>query len=202
MPRADRSTLPTGSCYITVSRSPLACAISSAQRKRNCTPWTHWQVAASGLLPCLAWNIKWYDSYSYDHTLVSPQTGKCQLLKLILSFRESNSEIYFQIAAIYKKNGCIIIRSCHTRQSTLYMLPGCGVLEESAAGALFTELPLLRDLSVLKLEGSRESWVTQSIKILLSPYTAAQTLPGQWAMLPGRTHAQVSTGGFLPHHRF
>ena len=37
---------------------------------------------------------------------------------------------------------------------------------------------------------------------LLSPYRAAQTLPGQWAMLPGRAHAQVSTGGFLPHHGF
>lgn len=32
------------------------------------------------------------------------------------------------------------------------MLPGCGVQEESAAGALYTELPLLRDLSVLMLE--------------------------------------------------
>lgn len=37
---------------------------------------------------------------------------------------------------------------------------------------------------------------------LLSSYRAAQTLPGQWAMLPGRAHAQVSTGGFLPHHGF
>lgn len=98
------------SCITNQPKSALSMPSASMWCKENYTPQTHWQIAASGSTVCLAWNIKWDDSHSYDHTLPPPKTSKWQVLNLILSFRASYSEIHFQVVVTQqKKKICFII---------------------------------------------------------------------------------------------
>lgn len=202
MPRADRSTLPTGSCYITVSQSPprlchLICAVQEELYTLDSLTSSSLRLAT---LPCMKYKMVWLIQL-WSHTCFSPNRQ--------MPTSEVNPVFQGkQLRDLFPNFSYIQEKWLHNNT----ILPHSAVDSLHASwiwgpGGKCCWHPLHRAASSQRLKcphagGPRESWVTQSIKILLSPYTAAQTLPGQWAMLPGRTHAQVSTGGFLPHHRF
>jgi hypothetical protein len=108
-----------------ISQSPHTCAICIHIVQGELCALNSQIIAASSSTVCCAWKIKWYNSYSYDHTLAPPITGKCQFLNLILSFRASYSEI--QIVVTRKKLFYNNMIHNILPAKILYLLLKCGV---------------------------------------------------------------------------